>query len=119
MAEVLGILNNSPAARAPAATTYKVLYTATASGVLSIHVNNTNITPSGFRIAIVPASAAIPDDGTAPPTYSFVSGGPANAHPIEDAGEYDSPAYPVDIGTQIVIYAVNAGVTFFSGGILF
>ena len=119
MAETLGIFNNAPASRAPAASSWKLLYTSTQNGfVCSVHVNNASGVDSGFRIAVIPASVGYVD-GAAPPLYSIVSGSLGASHTLENLGEYDSPSYTMGLNDVVVVYCENVGVTFLVGGILF
>lgn len=120
MPEVPSILNDAPANRAPAAAAWKLLYTATQTALVSIHINNGNpATVSGYRVAIVPASVAGFVDGSVPPGYAMVSGSTLTSVPIEALQELDTPVYNLSAGDKVVVWCDNTLVTFLSQGYLF
>jgi hypothetical protein len=119
VAETLGVFNNTPAARSPAAASWKLLYTAGVERVtFSVHVNNASGGDSGFRMALMPASVAYVDGGV-PPSYSLIYGSASASKFIENLSELDTPALILAPGFFLAVYCDHVGVTFLPTGISF
>lgn len=91
-----------------------VLLTVTANGPYSIHVCNTNSVPATFRIALVESAYVLPG-GNTPALYHFVE----YDRPIEGNDSWDTPAFSLNVGDRIVVYASAVGLTFVPAGIAF
>lgn len=117
MAEVYGLFHNDEAARSPAATAYKLLYTVAQGGPYSVHVCNRNTADVTIRIAILTGTDADGySDGGTPPGYAFVVYG----RRVEgDGGEYDTPSFSLAADDKIVVWADTANVNFMNHGIAF
>jgi len=114
MAEVLGMMvTGAHTARAPAQNTYKLLYTATQQGTISVHVCNTTAALALFQIAIIDAATAYVD-GNTPPLYSFVH----YDEEVDAKQSYDTVSFQVGTGDKIVVRTDTNGVTFLPTGIL-
>jgi len=114
MAEVLGMLvTGAHTARAPAQNTYKLIYTATQPGTISLHVCNTTANLALFQIAIIDAATAY-TDGNTPPTYSFVH----FDEEVDGKQSYDTVSFQVGTGDKFVVRTDTAGVTFLPTGML-
>jgi hypothetical protein len=116
MAEVAGRFVDAEASRSPAANAYKLIYTATDQGPLSIDVCNGEAADCLISIWIVPAAESYVD-GDPPPAYSIVH---KNQKIESDASRGDwwsTPVKHINTGDCIVVRTNLVGVTFYPHGI--
>jgi hypothetical protein len=115
MAEVatLGV-TGAHTARGPSASAYKLLYTYTQQGTLTVHICNTTALLAKIRVAVVEPGYAYAD-GDVPALYQFwYYDEEVQAKP----GGMDTIAITAQLGTTIVVWTDTAGVTFCPHGFL-
>jgi hypothetical protein len=115
MAEVSGRFVVDEASRSPAANTWKLIYTATASGPLGLDVCNGMASDAHVDVYILPAAAAYVD-GAVPAAYGAVHSKQRIESDGTDGSTWVMPVKMVNTGDFVVVRTDLVGVTFYPHG---
>lgn len=112
MPEIAARMCDDPAARMPAANSFKLYYTADAPSIFGLGVCNGMGQDAHVSVFLVDAWVADWDDGDTPPAFTVIHDRQRIESDATEGNAWPMPVVVLDPGDRIVVWTDTVGVTF-------